>query len=323
MPNDAFSAGLVLDPTVTRLALAGLLATPKTLPPQLFYDEEGCRLFYQITALPEYYLTRTEWSLLTRIAPDVARSMPTGSVLVEYGASHELKAGRLLAERDAAGTPVFAHYVAIDVAGPALQAMQERLRGTFPGLVMHPVVGDFEQDVTLPGAASDRPRLGFFPGSTIGNLDPTAARRFLRLARDSLGPNAHFLLGVDLRKPASVLLPAYDDAAGVTAAFNRNLLVRLNREAGADFDPLSFAHRAVWNDADSRIEMHLVSCHAQSVHVGGETIRFAEGETIHTENSYKFTPDAVAGMVETAGWALREQWFDDARRFGLFLLAAA
>jgi dimethylhistidine N-methyltransferase len=319
MPNDAFSARMALDPAVTRLALEGLRATPKTLPPQLFYDEEGCRLFYRITELPEYYLTRTEWSLLDTVASAVARSVPAGSVLVEYGASSEAKASRLLA----AGSRPFSDYVAIDVAEGALQAMQVRLRAAFPDVTMHPIAADFEQPFALPPGLEGRKRFGFFPGSTIGNLDPAGARRFLRLARDELGAGSLFLIGADLRKPASILLPAYDDAAGVTAAFNRNLLVRLNREAGADFDPLAFDHRSIWNDIDGRIEMHLVSRRRQVVRVAGHTIRFEEGESIHTENSYKFTLEGMRGMAEAAGWALRKSWFDDDRRFGMFLLGAS
>jgi dimethylhistidine N-methyltransferase len=324
MPNDAFSVRVasepaVLDLAVTRLALMGLRASPKTLPPQLFYDEEGCRLFYRITALPEYYLTRTEWALLTSIAPKVTATLPPGTALVEYGASHEAKASLLIGATEPSR---FGVYVAIDVAAPALDAMRVRVRATFPSIPVHPVVGDFEQPVTLPSAIAGMPRMGFFPGSTIGNLDPVAARRFMRLARDSLGAGATFLLGVDLRKPASILVPAYDDAEGVTAAFNRNLLVRLNREAAAEFDPFAFDHRAVWNDAEGRIEMHLVSRRPQTVRVGGVAIHFAEGETIHTENSYKFTEDGVRALAEAAGWAVRACWFDSERRFGLFLMAA-
>lgn len=322
MPNDAFSTTTVLDPTVTRLALAGLTATPKTLPPQLFYDEEGCRLFYKITGLPEYYLTRTEWSLLSGIALRIASAVPTGSVLVEYGASHEAKASRLLAARDRSATRVFQSYVAIDVAAPALQAMRARLGITCPDVEVHTIVGDFEQPITVPESLAGRQRFGFFPGSTIGNLDPDAARRFLRLAREDLGGGALFLLGADLRKPAAALVPAYDDAEGVTAAFNRNLLVRLNREAGATFEPFDFLHRAIWNEVEGRIEMHLVSRRAQTVWVAGEPISFAEGETIHTENSYKFTPEGIRRMAEGAGWSLRDRWFDEARRYGMFLLAA-
>ena len=310
---------VVTDAGVARMALEGLSGTPKTLPPQLFYDDEGCRLFYEITALPEYYLTRTEWSLLPTVVASLGGIMPADSVLVEYGASHEAKASELLRATTASGDPVFGAYVPIDVATTALSEMEQRLRLRFPKLRTYPVSGDFEHPVTLPPALEGRSKLGFFPGSTIGNLDPGAASRFLRLVRSQLGSGAHFLLGADLRKSPSVLIPAYDDAAGVTAAFNRNLLVRLNREAAAGFDPTSFTHRAVWNDAEGRIEMHLVSRQNQMVQVAGQAVHFREGESIHTENSYKFSPSDLAELADGAGWSLVNTWFDDERRFGVFL----
>jgi len=321
MPDDAWSVRGVPDPAVLRLALDGLGATPKTLPPQLFYDEEGCRLFYAITALPEYYLTRTEGALLREIAPRAADWLQPGATLVEYGASHEAKAKLLLAGRSA-GRATFETYVAIDVARAALSEMGARLRQEFPQLRFIPIEADFEQPLLLPPDLPAAAKLGFFPGSTIGNLDPVGRRRFLAQARETLGHDAAFLLGADLRKPESVLIPAYDDAAGVTAAFNRNLLVRLNREANAEFDPDSFDHRAIWNAAEGRIEMHLVSRHAQTVRVGSAHVSFAAGETIHTENSYKFTPDDIAGLAADAGWPLQDSWTDAEARFGLFLLKA-
>lgn len=321
MPDDAWPARGVHDPAVLRLALEGLCAERKTLPPQLFYDEEGCRLFYAITALPEYYLTRAEGALLREIAPRAADWLQPGATLVEYGASHEAKAKLLLAAQSG-GRATFDTYVAIDVAGAALSEMGERLRKGFPRLRFVPIEADFEQPLTLPPDLSAVPRLGFFPGSTIGNLDPAGRRHFLAQARDTLGEGATFLLGADLRKAESVLIPAYDDAAGVTAAFNRNLLVRLNREADADFDPDSFDHRAVWNDAEGRIEMHLVSRCAQTVRIGPARVSFVPGETIHTENSYKFTPAGIAELAMEAGWRLQDTWTDSEARFGLFLLEA-
>ena len=186
-------------------------------------------------------------------------------MLVEYGASDEAKAGFLLRERNRAGAPVFQAYVPIDVAVPALEQMRARLRRQRPDLLVFAIPADFMDAVALPAHIPSLPRLGFFPGSTIGNLDPPDAQRFLRQARETLGAASSFLIGVDLRKDPAVLLPAYDDKEGVTAAFNRNLLVRLNREAGADFDLDAFAHHAVWNDAESRIEMHLVSRREQQV----------------------------------------------------------
>jgi dimethylhistidine N-methyltransferase len=321
MPNDT-----ALIPAASRdvadAAVSGLLQRRKTLPAKLFYDEAGCHLFAQITELPEYYLTRTEHALLEVVAPRVAATLPGPAVLVEYGASDETKAGFLLRERRAAGDHVIRAYVPIDVAASALNQMRVRLRRERPDLVVCALAADFMQAMALPAEIPDLAQLGFFPGSTIGNLDPPAARKFLQQARQTLGAWAKFLVGVDLRKDPGVLLPAYDDAAGVTAAFNRNLLVRLNREAGADFDPDSFEHRAVWNDADSRIEMHLVSCRDQAVRVDGHIIHFERGETIHTENSYKYAPEQFAALAASSGWHTVELWTDPGQLFSMHLLEA-
>jgi L-histidine N-alpha-methyltransferase len=307
---------LALDRAVAEAALPGLRAARKTLPAKLFYDAEGCRLFGEITRLPEYYLTRTELALLRDVAGEAVAGVPPGSALVEYGGSDEAKAGLLL---DAASER-FAAYVPIDVAEGALAALTARLRRARPGLAVHPVVADFLGAVVLPGAIQAMPRTGFFPGSTIGNLAPAEARRFLAVARRALGPGARFLVGVDLRKDPAVLLPAYDDSQGVTAAFNLNLLRRLNREAGAGFDLDAFAHRAVWNEAEGRIEMHLVSLRRQTVRVAGQQVAFAEGETIHTENSYKHTEAGFRALAAAAGWRAAQMWTDPERRFSLHLL---
>jgi dimethylhistidine N-methyltransferase len=312
MPDD--SAMMLAAGSVADAALTGLLQPRKTLPAKLFYDEEGCRLFGRITELPEYYLTRTELALLADVAPRVAGMVHEPAVLVEYGASDETKAEFLLR------TSVFRAYVPIDVAVPQLEQMRARLLKRRPDLLVCTVPADFMDVAALPTEVPSLPRLGFFPGSTIGNLDPLEARRFLQAARGALGDRSWFLVGVDLRKDPAILLPAYDDAQGVTAAFNRNLLVRLNREAGADFDLGAFAHRADWNDDASRIEMHLVSLHDQLVHVAGQAIRFARDETIHTENSYKYAPEQFAALAEQAGWHSAELWTDPARLFSLHLL---
>jgi len=318
MPDDR--SPLAPQPDVAALALAGLRRARKTLPAQLFYDEAGCRLFYRITELPEYYLTRTELALLPAAAREVAERLDRPAALVEYGASDEAKAGFLL-DRTRGAVPVFAAYVPIDVAAPALARLRDRLARARPALDVWPIATDFLGPVSLPRAIGGLVRLGFFPGSTIGNLDPGEARAFLRGVRMTLGSGARLLVGVDLRKDEAILLPAYDDAEGVTAAFNRNLLVRLNREAGAGFDPTAFAHRAVWNATDGRIEMHLESLRAQSVQVAGETIRFAAGETIHTENSYKHTLPGFGALAEAAGWTTEQVWTDPAGLFSLHLLA--
>ncbi len=323
MPDDVQLLAGDISQDVARAALDGLLQPQKSLPARLFYDEEGCRLFQRITELPEYYLTRTERTLLATVAPQVVSEFARNDILtalVEYGASDEAKADVLFAASDASGRGVFGAYVPIDVAAPALSAMAVRLRRARPDLVVHPVATDFLRPVALPPALAGLARIGFFPGSTIGNMRPAVALRFLRQAQETLGPDAHFLIGADLRKDADLLIPAYDDAAGVTAAFNRNLLVRLNREAAADFDPTCFDHRAVWNDRESRIEMHLVSRHRQIVHVAGVAIPFEAGESIHTEDSYKHTEAAFEAIATTAGWSLRAIWTDPARLFALYLL---
>ena len=300
--------------SVADAALSGLLQPRKTLPAKLFYDEEGCRLFGRITELPEYYLTRTERALLADVAPRVAALVRGPAVLVEYGASDEAKAEFLLREG------AFHAYVPIDVAEPQLEQMRVRLREKRPDLQVCVVPADFMDVVALPTQVPLLPRLGFFPGSTIGNLDPVEALHFLERARGALGHDSWFLVGVDLRKDPAILLPAYDDAQGVTAAFNLNLLARLNRDAGADFDLSAFAHRVVWNDQESRIEMHLASLRNQTVSVAGQAIHFTRGETIHTENSYKYAPENFATLTEKAGWHGVELWSDPARLFSLHLL---
>jgi L-histidine Nalpha-methyltransferase len=314
----------LVDSSVAEAALIGLLAARKTLPPSLFYDEEGCRLFYEITRLPEYYLTRTEFRLLERIAPEAAALMPAGATLVEYGASDETKAEMLLRQTmptaSLTGACVFRTYIPIDVAAPALRAMRERLARGRPGLTVVPVTADFMRPIVLPNRPDGSAILGFFPGSTIGNLEPGAAVGFLRRARATLGDGARFLLGFDICRDPARLVPAYDDPAGVTAAFNRNLLTRLNREANAGFRPEQFAHQAIWNPAESRIEMHLVSRAAQTVMVAGRPVRFLKNETIHTENSYKYAPDRMRAMVREAGWSVEKTWADSNGLFAIWLL---
>jgi dimethylhistidine N-methyltransferase len=340
--SDAPGNAAGVDNPVAEAALQGLLAPRKTLPPSLFYDEEGCRLFYEITKLPEYYLTRAEFRLLETIAPEVAALSPAGATLVEYGASDETKAERLLRQTvvpigqtvvpiglpdgPAEGAPevsVFSTYIPIDVAAQALRAMRERLANRRPGLIVRPVTADFMRPIMLPERDGETAIMGFFPGSTIGNLEPESAVAFLRRARTTLGRGACLLLGFDTCRDPARLIPAYDDPKGITARFNRNLLVRLNREAGATFplaDPEAFAHRAVWNAAEGRIEMHLVSGAARTVMVAGRPVRFARDETIHTENSYKYAPERMRAMIEAAGWSRRNVWSDPDNLFALWLL---
>ena len=314
MPNDMGSAPRKMRADVVEAALAGLMAPRKTLPAMLFYDDEGTRLFYEITRLPEYYLTRTEIALLRSIAAVVVPDGFRDAALVEFGGSDETKARILLDRLD---TP-FTTYVSIDVAASSLAAMRLRLAEAHPDLTVVPIAADFMQPLRLPPINSAR--MGFFPGSTIGNLDPGVATRFLASARASLGPASWFLLGADLRKSPTVLLPAYNDRAGVTASFNLNVLGRLNREAGADFDLGAFRHEAIWNDRESRIEMHLYSTRDQTVHLAGQAIRFREAESIHTENSYKHTPAGLGDIATRAGWEVQRVWKDRAEWFGVFLL---
>jgi dimethylhistidine N-methyltransferase len=318
MPDGVWRHG---ENPVVKDALAGLTASRKTLPAKLFYDAEGCRLFGEITELPEYYVTRTEMALLQDVAGAVADTSPHAGVLVEYGASREDKAAILL-RAFAAGGQAIQTYVPIDVAELALDAIVSRMAVTHRGMAVLPLAADFQTELVLPSAVGAGARIGFFPGSTIGNFEPQDATAFLAQARVTLGVGATFLVGVDLRKDPKILVPAYDDAQGVTAAFNRNLLVRLNREAGADFDLSAFAHRAIWNDDLSRIEMHLVSLRQQTIEIAGRTIAFAEGETIHTENSYKHSIAGFTSLANAAGWHSLRVWTDPMRLFSLHLLEA-
>lgn len=303
---------------IVGLAVHGLSQAQKTLPPKLFYDAEGVRLFDAITKLPEYYLTRTERALLSSVAGEIAALAQPGSALVEYGASDEGKAALLLD----AGPDKFSSYVPIDVATEALGELQERLAQERPSLAVHPICGDFLQPLSLPQSIAGCPVFGFFPGSTIGNLEPKMAAEFLHTARETLGRDAWLMVGVDLRKSPDVLVPAYDDAQGVTAAFNLNLLTRLNREAAANFNTSAFAHRAIWNDAEGRIEMHLESLAAQTVTIAGTAFSFEQGETIHTENSYKHSVAGFRDLATNAGWNAARVWTDKAGLFSIHGLRA-
>ena len=286
-----------------RDVLEGLGRPQKGLAAKYFYDAEGSRLFDAICETEEYYPTRSETALLQRIAPEIAARIPAGAVLVEFGSGASLKTRLLL---DAA--PQLGGYVPVDISPAALGAAAEAIARDYPRLEVAPLLGDFTRPVSLPVLADGRPRVGFFPGSTIGNFAPAEARAFLAQTRALLGEGALFIVGADLVKETAVLEAAYDDALGVTAAFNLNLLVRANRELGADFEVSRFGHRAVWKAADSRMEMHLVSRGAQSVHIAGRSFAFADGETIHTENSHKFTADGFAALATGAGWRVDATW---------------
>lgn len=298
--------------------LEGLSRPHKRLPPKFFYDDEGSRLFEAICTTPEYYLTRTELALLREAAADIAARIPEGAVLVEFGSGASLKTRTLL---DAA--PQLAAYVPIDISAQALQQAAAAIRADYPALRVSPLAGDFTAALSLPPDLHARPRIGFFPGSTIGNFAPAEAVAFLASVRRQLGSGAQLLVGADLVKDQATLLSAYDDAAGVTAAFNKNVLARINRELDGDFDLGQFEHRAVWNAEASRMEMWLVSTREQTVRVLGRPIGFAAGEGLHTENSHKFTPESFTAMAAQAGWTLSREWISAQPRFAIFLLSAA
>ncbi len=297
--------------------LGGLSRFPKTASPKWFYDAEGSRLFEDITRLPEYYPTRQEAALLRQVAPDWADRFGPGAVLVEFGSGASEKTRIVL---DA--SPDLAAYVPIDISPDALDAAALRIGEAYPELTVAPMVGDFMALEALPASAGAGRRVGFFPGSTIGNLATDEAVAFLKAARKLLGDDGLFVLGVDLIKAPDLLVAAYDDAQGVTAAFNRNLLVRANRELGADFDLDGFAHRAVWNAEAARMEMHLVALRDMTVTIGETIVRFAEGETIHTENSRKFSEGVIRDLAAQAGWDVSDFRISDEPSVALALLKA-
>ena len=295
--------------------LAGLSKPVKTVPPKHFYDAAGSDLFEAITDLDEYYPTRTEVALLRQAAAEIVRHIPDGAALVEFGSGASVKTRILL---DAA--PQVAVYAPIDISASALEAAARAIGADYPGVQVVPLRDDFTNALALPEAAGDRPVVGFFPGSTIGNFTRAEARAFLESARRLLGQGSAFLVGIDLVKDEATLVAAYDDARGVTAAFNKNLLSRINRELGGDFDLDAFAHRAVWNAVDQRIEMHLVSLTAQAVRVRGRPFHFAEGETLHTENAHKFTVEGFTELAASGGWTRERHWMANHRAFAIILL---
>jgi len=292
--------------------LTGLSSRPKWMAAKHFYDAEGSKLFERIMQLPEYYPTRSEMQTLRENAGAIASLVPEGAALVEFGSGSNAKI-RLLLE----AAPQIAAYVPVDISAEYLEEQAQELRRDFPKLKIFPVAADFTKRFDLPAKVRAMPRVGFFPGSTIGNFEPLAAVSFLRNAARILGENASLVIGVDLVKDEKILHAAYNDAEGVTAAFNLNLLARINREMDADFDLASFEHRAFFNTKRERIEMHLVSRKAQTVTVGGEPFEFEPGETIHTENSYKYTRDGFKNLARQAGWIEHALWTDSAGNFSV------
>lgn len=284
----------------------GLGAMPKRIPAKYFYDARGSALFERITEQPEYYPTRCEMEVLRDRAAEIAALIPPDAAVVEFGSGSNRKARLLLA-----AAPRLAAYVPVDISAEMLEAEAAELRADFPGLPVLPVAADFCYPFDLPEQARAAPlRVGFFPGSTIGNFEPHEAASFLRNAGKMLGPNARIIIGADLVKPVEVLNAAYNDAAGVTAEFNLNLLARINRELGGNFRLDCFEHHAFFNRERSRIEMHLASLKRQKVKVAGETFDFRAGETIHTENSYKYTIDSLRALARGVGWLPEGVWTD-------------
>ena len=299
-----------------RDAIDDLSRHPKRLSPKYFYDSTGSELFEAITRLPEYYPTRTELHILGERGREIAAVIPDSAALVEFGAGATTKV-RLLLESCA-----FSAYVPVDISGDFLRAQADGLRGDFPSLAVYPVTADFTTPFALPNAIAGLPKVGFFPGSTIGNFEPREACSFLRSARDILGERAQMIVGADLEKDERVLHDAYNDAAGVTARFNLNVLVRINRELGGNFDLSAFAHRAIYNRDRHRIEMHLISRKKQTVRLLGTSFAFRPGESIHTENSYKYSIDRFAALARGSGWRVRQSWTDGAKMFSVHALTA-
>jgi L-histidine N-alpha-methyltransferase len=295
--------------------LAGLARRPRSIPSRFLYDAAGSALFEDITRLEEYYPTRVETALLEAFGEEIAECVGDADILVEFGSGSSRKTSLLI---DA--LPGLDTYIPIDVSEEFLVEAAKRLSGKHPGLTVKPVVGDFTRTRALI-AAPRGARLGFFSGSTIGNLTHEDAKAFLANAAHLLGNDSRFLVGVDLKKSLDILIPAYDDADGVTAAFSLNLLTRINRELDGDFDTTKFAHQATYNAREGRIEIHLESLTDQTVRVLGRSFVFTEGERIHTENSHKYSVPEFQALASAAGWRPVKAWTDTEDLFSLHLLA--
>jgi dimethylhistidine N-methyltransferase len=294
--------------------LRGLSGPRKTLPARWLYDDHGSALFEAITGLAEYYPTRTETAILAASAGEIAQFVGPDAVLVEYGAGAALKTEILLSALGPAA------YVPVDIAADFLAASAVRIDRRFPHLDIRPFVADFTADFDLPEDLPPGRKAGFFPGSTIGNLTPGEAGDFLRRMAAHVGPGGVGLIGVDLKKDLETLLAAYDDRDGVTARFNLNLLTRINRELGGEFDVDAFEHQARWNAIDSAVEMHAVSTRDQTIRVAGQSFTFGAGETIHTESSRKYDLQQFADLATASGWRVGPIWTDCEERFAVVAL---
>jgi len=293
--------------------LAGLSQRQKAVPARWFYDEAGSELFEAITRLPEYYPTRAETEILGERCVEFRDLIGPGRAVVEFGSGSSVKTPLLL------GCIEPAAYVPLDISGDFLRASAGDLAAKFPGLPVYPVEADFMREVALPGEIADLPKLGFFPGSTIGNMVARTAVDLLRSMRATLGEGAQLLIGMDLVKDVSVLKAAYDDAQGVTAAFNLNLARRINRELGGSIPLDKLRHLARWNDTYARIEMHLEAAEDIAFEVAGHTFELRRGETIHTENSHKFDLRSQNTLLLAGGWTPARRWLDREERFSLIL----
>jgi dimethylhistidine N-methyltransferase len=301
-----------------RAVLVGLSRSPRAIPAKFLYDARGSALFDDICDLPEYYLTRTETAVLAARAPDIARLAGAGRALVEFGAGSSVKSRLLLDAMED-----LAVYAPIDISRQHLDGSAARLRRDYPTLRIEPVCADYMTLESLPQLDRSAPRLGFFPGSTIGNLEPAEATAFMRHARRLLGDDGALVLGVDLKKDPRRLHDAYNDSAGVTAAFTLNLLRRMNRELDATFDLSRFAHEAFYNPVDGRIEIYFRSLVSQSATVAGRVFAFAEGERVHTEYSYKYDSADIEALARGGGFQIAQTWTDEARLFAVTYLLAA
>jgi len=296
--------------------LAGLSAPIPAVPARWLYDHRGSELFDEITRLEAYYPTRTEIGIFHSIMPDLAARLPKGAAVVEFGAGSATKTPILL---EAINPAV---YVPVDISGDYLESSANDLRQQFPSLDVIPVVADFARPFALPGGIEHLPKLGFFPGSTIGNFIPRSATDLLRQFRELLGDGSQLLIGMDRVKPVERLIAAYDDPEGVTAQFTLNLLTRINRELGGDIPVDAFRHEARWNDILSRIEIHLVACRDVTFTVAGEVFRFASGSSIHAENSHKYGSRGGRVLLLAGGWTPVAEWTDPARDFAVILAEA-
>jgi L-histidine N-alpha-methyltransferase len=307
---------IIVDAAFRSDVLAGFAARPRAIPARWFYDRPGSELFEAITRLPEYYPTRVETALLAKHSVNVAQIAGAGRAVVEFGSGSSVKTPHLLS----AVSP--AAYVPIDISGDFLRSSSAELAKGFPGLSVLPVEADFMKPFALPEAIATTPKLGFFPGSTIGNMIARSSVDLLRTMRETLGTGAMLLIGMDRVKDEAVLTAAYDDAAAVTARFNLNLLVRINRELRGTIPIEAFRHRAIWNDYYARIEMHLEAMRDVGFTIDGQSFEMAAGETIHTENSHKYGPRDARLLLRSGGWSPVAEWTDDDGQFALILAEA-